>query len=176
MVGDGVAVLVARAFAARNTAQDEAALTEFAADYEAHVAVESRLFPDVLPTLGQLSRDGWQFAVCTNKPERASRALLESLGVLPMLRAVGGGDSFPVRKPDPAHLLSTLALASGTADRALMLGDHHNDVIASAGAGIRCIFAGWGYGAPGMAEGSAAVARDFVDAAAIAGRLLPRFG
>jgi phosphoglycolate phosphatase len=176
MVGDGVAVLVDRAFAARGTEQDAGAVEAFAADYDAHAAVESRLFPDVLPVLTGLAREGWQFAVCTNKPERTSRTLLESLGVLPLLRAVGGGDSFLVRKPDPAHLLATLARASGTADQALMLGDHHNDVIASAGAGIRCIFAGWGYGAPGMAEGSVAIARDFADAAAIANRLLPPAG
>jgi len=176
MVGDGVAVLVARAFAARDAKQDDAAVAQFAADYEAHVAVESRLFPDAKRVLDGLAREGWQFAVCTNKPERASRTLLETLGILPMLRAVGGGDSFPVRKPDPAHLLATLARVPGTTDRTLMLGDHHNDVIASAGAGIRCIFAGWGYGAPGMAEGSVAVALDFNDAAAIANRLLPPAG
>ncbi len=173
MVGDGVAVLVARAFAARGAEPDPDAAGKFAADYEAHVAVDSRLFPDVVPVLTGLAREGWRFAVCTNKPERTSRTLLETLGVLPLLRAVGGGDSFPVRKPDPAHLLATLAKVPGTADRTLMLGDHHNDVIAAAGAGMPCIFAGWGYGAPGMSEGSAAVARDFTDAAAIANRLLP---
>lgn len=175
MVGDGVAVLIARAFAARGAAPDDGALETFVADYEAHVAVESRLFPHARPVLEGLARDGWQFAVCTNKPERASRRLLDALGIASMLRAVGGGDSFPVRKPDPAHLLATLAQANGSVEQALMLGDHRNDVTASAGAGIRCIYAAWGYGAPGMGEGSAAVARDFVEAADWAERLLPRF-
>jgi phosphoglycolate phosphatase len=174
MVGDGVAVLVARAFAAHGTEPDACALDAFAADYETHVAVDSRLFPQVRPVLDGLARDGWQFAVCTNKPERAARTLLEVLGILPMLRAVGGGDSFTVRKPDPAHLLATLAQAGGTADKTVMLGDHRNDVTAARQAGIPCIFAGWGYGAPGMAEGSTAVAQDINEAAAIADRLLPR--
>ena len=175
MVGDGVAVLISRAFAARGVAPDADALEAFTADYEAHVAVESRLFPHVRPVLEGLARDGWQFAVCTNKPERASRRLLEVLGILPLLRAVGGGDSFPVRKPDPAHLLATLAQAQGSSEQALMLGDHRNDVAASGRAGIRCIYAAWGYGAPGMGEGSAAVARDFIEAADFANVLLPRF-
>nr|WP_294519752.1 HAD hydrolase-like protein [uncultured Rhodopila sp.] len=175
MVGDGVAVLISRAFAARGVAPDQDALKAFAADYEANVAVESRLFPHVLPVLEGLARDGWQFAVCTNKPERASRTLLAALGILPMLRAVGGGDSFPARKPDPAHLLATLAQAHGAVEQALMLGDHRNDVLASGGAGIRCIYAAWGYGAPGMGEGSAAVARDMIEAADLANQLLPRF-
>jgi phosphoglycolate phosphatase len=173
MVGDGVGVLVTRAFAARGCEADAGAIAAFSADYGAHAAVESRLFPGVLPVLTALAGDGWRLAVCTNKPEGAARTLLEALGLLPLLAAIGGGDSFPTRKPDPAHLLSTLSRAGGVAETALMLGDHHNDVAAARGAGIRCIFAAWGYGAPGMAEGSTAVAQDIAEAAAIAGRLLP---
>ncbi|MFC7544377.1 HAD hydrolase-like protein [Siccirubricoccus deserti] len=74
------------------------------------------------------------------------------------MAAIGGGDSFPVRKPDPGHLLGTLAAAGGTPGRAVMIGDHRNDVAAAAGAGVPCIFAGWGYGTPAMAEGAAATA------------------
>jgi phosphoglycolate phosphatase len=172
MVGDGVAVLVARAFAARGLEPDAEALAAFAADYEAHVAVDSHLFPEVRPVLDGLAEEGWQFAVCTNKPERAARTLLQALGVLPLLRAIGGGDSFPARKPDPAHLLATLARACGEVGQAVVVGDHRNDVLAARQAGLPCIFAGWGYGAPAMAEGSTAVARDFAEAAAMADRLV----
>ena len=41
------------------------------------------------------------------------------------------------------------------------------------GAKHPCIFAGWGYGRPDMAEGSNAVARDITEAAVIANGLLP---
>ncbi len=85
-------------------------------------------------------------AVCTNKPEAAARKLLEELGLADRFAALGGGDSFPVRKPDPRHLLATLAAAGADRQRAVMIGDHRNDVQAAAGAGVPCIFAGWGYG------------------------------
>ena len=75
MVGDGVAVLVERAFAARGGESDAAAVAEFSADYGAHVAVESRLYPGVAETLGGLAEEGWRLAVCTNKPELATHAL-----------------------------------------------------------------------------------------------------
>ena len=52
--------------------------------------------------------------------------------MLPLLCAVGGGDSFSTRKPDPAHLLATLTRAAGTPESALMLGDHRNDVAGGA--------------------------------------------
>ena len=172
MVGDGVAVLVARAFAARGVAGDTGAVDELTADYTTHVAVESALYPGVPAVLGGLAGDGWRLAVCTNKPEKAAAALLEALGVLPLLSAVGGGDTFPTRKPDPAHLLSTLSRAGGRPEAAVMVGDHHNDVLAGRAAGVPAIFAAWGYGSAGMAEGSVAVARDIAEAAAIAGRLV----
>ena len=173
MVGDGVAALVTRAFAAHQRQSDPADLDQFAADYAAHAAIDSKPFPGVLPVLSGLAADGWQLAVCTNKPERPARALLEACGLLRLLCTVGGGDSFAARKPDPAHLLATLARSGASPDTALMLGDHRNDVIAARGAGLRSIFALWGYAAPGMETGATAVARDIAEAAAIARRLLP---
>lgn len=173
MVGDGVAALVRKAFAQRGLEPDAEAVASFSADYAAHAAVESQLYPNVLPVLRDLSGGGWRLAVCTNKPEGAARSLLDALGLLPLMVAVGGGDSFSVRKPDPAHMTATLAAAGGTADRAIMAGDHANDIVASKGAGLPCIFAAWGYGPSAMAEGAVAIARDITEMAEIASRLVP---
>jgi phosphoglycolate phosphatase len=172
MVGDGVARLVERAFAARGGTPDAAAVAEYSADYLAHVAVHSRLFPGVAETLGALAEEGWRLAVCTNKPEGATRALLVALGLTPLFCAIGGGDSFPVRKPDPAHLLATLRAAGGEPGEAVMAGDHRNDVLAARGAEVPCVFCGWGYGTPDMAEGAVAVARDFAELGTIVRGLL----
>ena len=173
MVGDGIEALTARAFAARDRRPDAAAAHELGADYTAHVAVESRLYPEVLPVLTELVRQDWCLAVCTNKPERAARCLLQALGVLPLLSAIGGGDSFPVRKPDPAHLLATLARVAGWVDAAIMIGDNRNDMLAAHGAGVPSIFAAWGYGPGDMAAGFTAIASDITEAAACANRLMP---
>lgn len=172
MVGDGVAKLVARGLAARGGVADAADVAAFSADYGAHAAVDSRVYPLVADTLRGLAEDGWRLAVCTNKPEAAARGLLTALGLAPLFAAVGGGDSFPVRKPDPAHLLSTLRAAGGEPGRAVMAGDHANDVAAARGAGMPCIFAAWGYGPPAMAEGAVAVARDFAELGVLVRRLL----
>jgi phosphoglycolate phosphatase len=172
MVGDGVVKLVERAFAARGGVLDLRAVAEFSADYGAHSAVATMPYPGVVDALRSLADEGWRLAVCTNKPAAAARSLLSALGLAPWFAAVGGGDSFPVRKPDPRHLLATLEAAGGDATQAVMAGDHANDVAAARGAGLPCIFAAWGYGPAAMAEGAAAVARDFPELAAIARRLL----
>ncbi len=121
-----------------------------------------------------MSVQGWRFAVCTNKPEAAARALLKSLAIDQWFVAIGGGDSFPTRKPDPAHLLSTLRAAGGSAQQAIMVGDHANDVAAARGAGLPCIFAAWGYGLPEMSEGADAIAQNFADLPDLCEQLVPR--
>ena len=108
MVGDGVAKLVERAFAARGRTPDAGAVAEFSADYLVAFGGGDQAVPGGCRGLHALADEGWRLAVCTNKPERAARALLAALGLAPLFAAIGGGDSFPVRKPDPAHLLATL--------------------------------------------------------------------
>jgi phosphoglycolate phosphatase len=100
---------------------------------------------------------GWRLAVCTNKPAAPAITLLRALNLAEHFASVGGGDSYTVRKPDPAHLLATLRDAGGDPDHAVMIGDHRNDMVAASGAGVPAIFAGWGYGTPDMA-GNAPIA------------------
>ena len=158
MIGDGVRALVERAAAARGIAFSEALLAGFTADYTARAAEATALFPGIAAALEALAGAGWTLAVCTNTPAAATAALLGALGLAGRFAAGGGGDSFPVRKPDPAHLLGTIARAGGDPARAVMIGDHRNDVAAAQGAGLPCLFAGWGYGTPAMAAGAAATA------------------
>lgn len=173
MVGDGAAALVRRVLAARGLVSTEADLDAFLTDYMAHVAEHTTVYPGVAETLADMASDGWRLAICTNKPEAPARAILHKLGLLDRFAVVAGGDTYPMRKPDPAHLLATLAAAGGVASAAVMVGDHHNDVLSASGAGIPCIFAAWGYGVPAMAEGAAASAATFPDIAALAEALLP---
>jgi phosphoglycolate phosphatase len=172
-VGDGAHVLVKRAFAARGQEADEAAIEEFVTDYTANAAVDTRPFPGAVEAMRAMTEDGWKLAVCTNKPQAATWAVLDALDLSRWFSAVGGGDSFAARKPDPLHLLSTLAAAGGEPAASVMVGDHHNDVRAATGAGVPCIFAAWGYGPASMAEGSAAVAAGFADVPRLAAGLLP---
>lgn len=154
MIGDGVRVLVERALAGRGLPFDEAVLAAFVADDAISQARLTVPFPGIAEALDALQAAGWRLAVCTNKPEAAARGLLASLGLAGRFAAIGGGDSFPVRKPDPGHLRATLDAAGGTAAQAVMIGDHRNDVMAAAGAGLPCVFAGWGYGPAAMADGA----------------------
>lgn len=154
MIGDGVKVLVERAMAARGAPFDPAALDSFVEDYSTNAAVETAAFDGIAEALESLAASGWRLAVCTNKPVGPARTLLRDLGLADRFETIGGGDSYPFRKPDPAHLLATLRDAGGDPGSAVMIGDHHNDMAAAAGAGVPAIFAGWGYGPIAMAAGA----------------------
>lgn len=175
MIGDGVAVLVRRALEARGQAFDPAALAKFVPDYEAHANEQTAPFAGVPEVLAELRREGWRLAVCTNKPVAAARLILEHLGLAPLVDALAGGDSFPVRKPDPGHLLGTLRLMGVTAEGSappgvVMVGDHANDIRSARGAGVAPVFAAWGYGLPEMADG-APVAASPADLPALLARI-----
>ncbi len=161
MVGDGARALVERGFAARGAVMDEAAYTAFLADYTENAAVDTIPYPGVRATLEALRVAGWTLAICTNKPEIPARALLRTLELDGFFAAIGGGDTFPTRKPNPAHLLATLAACDGDPARAVMVGDHHNDIHAAAGAGVASVWASWGYGVD--VDGATANAATFSD-------------
>ncbi|MGX9963897.1 HAD family hydrolase [Roseomonas sp. F4] len=154
MIGDGAKVLVEKALAARGAEFDQAALEAFLLDYGAHAVMETAPFEGIRQVVASLAADGWRLAVCTNKPVVPAVTLLRELGLESAFATIGGGDTYPTRKPDPGHLLGTLRDAGGTPESAVMIGDHHNDMAAAQGAGVRAIFAGWGYGPRAMAGGA----------------------
>jgi len=172
LVGDGTSKLVERAFSARGRSAEARDAEAFLADYVAHAPGATRPYPGAPEALSALRKMGWELAICTNKPAAVTRSLLDALGLARCFAAVGGGDSFAARKPDPVHLLGTIAAAGGKASRAVMVGDHANDMDAARAADVPSIFAAWGYGAPAMAAGATAVARQFSELATIAPRLL----
>jgi phosphoglycolate phosphatase len=173
MIGDGVTVLVGRAFAARGGTPDGAAMADFTRDYAAHLTDGSKPFEGVPEFLRVHAEAGWRMAVCTNKVEAAAKQLLRAMNLTQFIVAVGGGDSFPVRKPNPEHLLATLRLAGGDAASTVMVGDHANDVAAARGAGVKSVFVTWGYGAAAMAAGADGVANDLPELSAALERLVP---
>jgi phosphoglycolate phosphatase len=173
MVGDGVAKLVERALAARQATDRPLvpAVARFTALYEAGATVRTRPYPGVPQVLAELAAAGAGLAVCTNKPEQATRAVLDGLDLARFFPVVLGGDSLAARKPDPAPLRAALERLGTTPGHAAMIGDHRNDVLAAERAGVAAIFARYGYGLATLGELRPAA---MIDAFTELPRLLPR--
>ena len=148
-VGDGARVLIERGLTATGGIPEpgvSAMVTAYLAHYRGHAAEHSQAFPGVHAVLEHLHAGGHALAVCTNKPADLAHEVLHGLGLARFFSTVLGGDSLPVRKPDPDHVRATLtALAAG--DRpAVMIGDSQNDLLAGRGLGLPVVLVSFGYG------------------------------
>lgn len=113
--------------------------------YEARLTERSRYFPGVEAALDQLLAEGWRVGICTNKPERLARLLIDALGRADRYGALLGADSLPVRKPDPRHVLETIGRLGGDPARAVMIGDTVTDRAAARNAGVPCALYAHGF-------------------------------
>ena len=149
MVGDGARALLRRGLAAAGAAPAEAEVErwfgELLVRYQEHVADSSAAFEGVVETLDAMQAVGGRHAVCTNKPILHTRSLLDALDLARRFEVVLGGDSLPVRKPHPRHLLAALEAMGVPPERAVMVGDSANDVAAARAAGLPVVLVSFGY-------------------------------
>ncbi|MFN4090247.1 MAG: phosphoglycolate phosphatase [Alphaproteobacteria bacterium] len=150
MIGDGMAKLVERAFAAVGRPVERDALPALVQRFRVHYEGPgrtrlTRVYPDVPETLALLRGRGVRLGVCTNKAEAAAVSILAELGLADLLDAVVGGDTAPAQKPDPAHVHATIARMGADPAFTAMVGDSPNDVAAGLAAGLPVVAVAWGY-------------------------------
>ncbi len=129
----------------RSEAEIDRLLDLFLTYYEANIARESRPYPGVIAAIEALRDHGARLAVCTNKRENLSRALLSALDLERHFHALAGRDTFPVHKPHPDHLHGAIRLAGGTSHRALMVGDSDIDIATAKAASVPVVAVSFGY-------------------------------
>lgn len=180
LVGRGARVLIERGL--RHHGRDPAPIEVdrllglFLEYYGSHLADETKPFAGVPEILEIFSRRGTRLAVCTNKSEDLSRKLLRLLDLDRYFPVVLGGDSLPVRKPDPLHLTETIRRAGGEIENALMIGDSTSDVGAARSAAIPVIAVSFGYhDRPVRDLGADLIINHFDELPAAAARLVSGF-
>ncbi|MEZ5790369.1 MAG: HAD-IA family hydrolase [Nitratireductor sp.] len=149
IVGLGAKKMIERAYEFRGVPLGNAKLEQlfdaFLSDYEQNMAVNTVLYDGVEGALERFAKAGWQLAICTNKQEAMARKLVSELGVADYFVAIAGGNTFPVRKPDPRHLTGTVQQAGGNPARTVMVGDSITDISAARAASIPVVAVDFGY-------------------------------
>lgn len=113
--------------------------------YGRNIAVTSKPFPGLIPVLDSLRARSFDIAICTNKREDMAKLLMAELGLTSYFKVITGRDTFPVCKPNPEHLLRTISLAGGTAEKSVMVGDSTTDYETAKAANIPIIGVTFGY-------------------------------
>jgi len=159
MIGDGVAMLVARALAARHCerADHVEAGQIFMRHYEADATSLTTAFPGTGEALHALQAAAIPLAVCTNKPEHITCDILARLGLAKYFVRVIGGDSLPHRKPDPRVLRPLLEAFDARPEDSLLVGDSEVDAATASAAGVPFVLMKHGY-RRGPAEAIACIA------------------
>ncbi len=143
-IGGGVPILVTRVMRALNLPDDPARHADMAARFTARYEDDpgglTRPYPGVEAALDAIDLP---LALCTNKPEGPTRALLAHLGWTHRFPVIVGGDTLPTRKPDPAPLHHTIALMGG--GPVLFVGDSEVDAETAQRAGVPLLLFTQGY-------------------------------
>ena len=151
-VGNGALMLVQRALSGNRTV-DECldkstvgnALDIFLEYYGKNLCNATIPYPNVTTTLNTLKEKGYTLAIVTNKPFAFVEPILEGLGLNGLFELILGGDSLPLKKPDPAPLLHVCERLSISEEQSLMVGDSKNDILAANACSMQSVGVTYGY-------------------------------
>lgn len=144
-VGNGARVLLERALGDAHRTRIEDGLDVFMPWYRAHLLDHAAVYPGLRAVLERLAEEGAVFSVLTNKPADMSAAILAGLDLETLCPRLIGGDTLPVRKPDPTGLRQLIAAAGIAAPATLMVGDSAVDVVTGRNAAVATCAVLWGF-------------------------------
>jgi phosphoglycolate phosphatase len=145
-VGDGVQKLIKRSLGPTHMEKFADAFVIFMDYYGLHLTDNTALYPGVAEILPQLA-ENYSLGLLTNKSQKFSVLILQTLGIASYFKEVIGGDSLLVKKPDPAGILflaEEWGLDPGR--EMLMVGDHATDIEVGQRAGCKTVFIEGGIG------------------------------
>jgi len=149
MVGGGLRQMIQLGAEASGDPVEEVVLDRLLAagmvHYADHISEHTTIFDGVIENLESLAAAKVPMAVCTNKPALFARRLISDLRLTPYFKAILGGDSLAVRKPDGNHIKAAIRAAGGHSSNAVMVGDSITDVDGARNAGVPVILVSFGY-------------------------------
>jgi phosphoglycolate phosphatase len=150
-VGHGVTVLIKRALGDEAPdAEVEKGLAFFLGYYAQHLLDNTIAYPGVREALEDLGNR--KLAILTNKPARFSREIIAGLGLASYFFEIYGGDSFPLKKPNPMGIKTLMGRLAIPAEKTLIVGDSDTDVLTGRNAGVWTCGVTYGFGAQALEE------------------------
>ena len=145
-IGEGAKLLLQRALRHAGSALDvEEVFPSLAVHYGDCLLLDPQVYPGVRETLDALRDAGVGLAICTNKPERFVRPLLEYLSLGDYFTCIVGGDTLPERKPSAVPLLHVVNHFGLRVSQCLMVGDSETDLETAQAAAMPVALVSYGY-------------------------------
>jgi phosphoglycolate phosphatase len=149
LVGNGVGVIVERAFHARGVVlspeQLQGAVAHYESIYSSQLAVSTKVYPGVLDVILELKAKGAGIGVCTNKTEDKAVDIIKGLNLTDYVDVVIGARKGRSPKPSPLPLIEAIGHFGVNAANAVMVGDSEIDVKCARAADVPIIGVTFGY-------------------------------
>jgi phosphoglycolate phosphatase len=148
-IGYGTGWMMTQAWTSVAGAPDEKrwpqVMEKFIAHYFDCAGTNSTPYPDVLESLETLRVFGVKCAIVTNKESRFTDRLLQAHGLLQAFDKVVSGDTYPVKKPDPAVIYNCMHALGMVGTESLFVGDSFIDIQTARAANVMCWAVPYGY-------------------------------
>ena len=118
---------------------------EFFSNYERCMTHNTYAFDGVAELLGALERRQLPWGVVTNKSQRFTNPLTQSMPLFAGAAVIVSGDTTPHAKPHPAPLLEAAKRLGVDPGDCVYVGDDERDIVAGRAAGMRTVAASYGY-------------------------------
>lgn len=145
-VGNGAKLLVDRAFSGiLSKEQLEEQYSAFKMKYDEIKMENAYVYDGMREIVNTIKSNGIKTAVCTNKPNKAARGMVEALFGKDVFDAVlGATDDLP-KKPDTAMADRILSMLNLSADECIWIGDSSVDIESARNLGCKSIAVTWGF-------------------------------
>jgi phosphoglycolate phosphatase len=107
--------------------------------------VHTQAFAGIADLLLALNRHARPWGIVTNKAERFTLPLVQTMPVLHGAKVVVGGDTTPHAKPHPEPLFEAARRLGLPPEACLYVGDDERDIVAGRAAGMPTVAALYGY-------------------------------
>jgi len=149
-IGKGVEVLVHRALGGSLDARVDHDLhtrghDAFMRHYQVENGRHSRPYDGVVEGVAAMRAKGLRLACVTNKPKSFADPLLAHFGLAQCFELIVGGDTLPLRKPDPMPMLHVAQRFEVDPLKIVAIGDSLNDALAARAAGMPVFAVPYGY-------------------------------
>lgn len=148
-VSKGARAMIGAAFPDVDVAEREGWVPEFLEHYGRELGRHGAPFKGIEAMLTTLEAAGCAWGIVTNKPEYLAALLVPMLGWEDRCAVLIGGDTLPVRKPDPLPLIVAAERIGMAPADCVYVGDDERDIVAARAAGMPSVVALWGYRLPG---------------------------
>jgi phosphoglycolate phosphatase len=146
-VGDGIEMLVRRALPPEVV--EDTDITEVVAEmrkeYSGRWLATTRPFPDIPELLGRLRSRDIRTAVLSNKPDFATRAIVDQLFTDDVFDVVRGAREDVPLKPDPSAAIEIVSEIGVSPELTVFVGDTPIDMKTGRNAGMGTVGVTWGF-------------------------------